>query len=668
MNIKDLPQGSYKVVNPTPAKSGLINVKDLPQNSYKVINSGSVEQSKPYRFDQPEDHQSIASLQEAQRQAEEESRKASSFSGMLKNFGIGLVDTVASSEVGLGNSIQRIFGNPQDTYTNIGGQDYETQNRLLKQIKENQAKGKDSSRLEKQYNRNARDIEQSNALAQRETALPSTGQVVGQIGGTALDLLTAGSYGKAAEGAKSFELTSKAKPNLVEGVQKLAQEPSGLFTKKGATAVAKGAGIGYGYDVTQGLQGQRGEDRTNGRAFIPGAGTVVGGLIPVATEGFQSIKNSYNKVSKDVDTLAGTITQGKTGDIANAKKALSNIDISGVKTYQDLGTRLDEKISNLSTKLDDVLSTRSDVRKLDDLAIQTRVGEQTVKHNYVEDALTQLRDFYDKTNDFSNASRIEQLIQKGKNQGLTIKELNDLAREHGNKLNAFNLNGELASGVTKQAVENTRSGLKGTARRLFGDKVYQAVDEQLSSLIKTRSLIKDVEEQVNKLRQKVNPRGKAERFGRLLAQVLDKLTFGGTSGFLRSYLVPSGGGLKTMNALDLEAQLQKNLRQIQRLTEGDLTEVQLIREMEKILNKPPAPIAGYLPALGQTSSGPAILMPGKTTLTDEAMGLKEVAKLKKSRIVRPTGSSQSQAVTQIFPMSPKEVKNTRNKLLNFKKE
>lgn len=300
----------------------------------------------------------------------------------------------------------------------------------------------------------------------------------------------------------------------------------------------------------------------------------------------EKVKSPFSAVEKSVDELTGTIVQGKKSDIPKARKALSNIEVDNIKTYADLEKTLNTQIQTISTKFDEVLNTRKDVKPLKDLKVTTKVGEKTVSHNYVEDALAHLDELYTKTNDPVGAEKIKQLKIKAETDGLTIKEINDLAREHGIefKKKAFGKSGEALTSVNAQAFENTRKGIKKTARDLFGDEVFNAVDDELTNLIRTRDLVKSTGENVNKLKQRVTQRGWGEKAGRLVFQIADKFTGGGLKGFIQSF-VPRGEGLKVMNALDLEKALQKNLQKLKELNSSNLPEATVIKKLEEILNQ-----------------------------------------------------------------------------------
>lgn len=317
------------------------------------------------------------------------------------------------------------------------------------------------------------------------------------------------------------------------------------------------------------------------------------GAEKVITKGKQALKTGIDtlktkevtKLSSQVDNLVGKITQGTGEDITMAKKALSDIDTKSIKTYKDLSDTLNSKIETLSSKLDEILEQSpiyENKLKLGDVEKTIKVGDKTVRHNYIEDALSQLEDFYSKTNNIAEKERILNLRNKFNTDGITIKEMNDLAKLHGRVLTGYNASGELASGLSKQAAENTRKGIKSTARDIFGDKAYEAIDKELSNIMNTKDIVDKVATKVETLKNRINQRGFGEKVGRLVFQVVDKFTGGGLKGFIQSF-VPRGEGLKIMNALDLERSLNKNLKLLDKAINSK-TESGTIKALEGILN------------------------------------------------------------------------------------
>lgn len=249
----------------------------------------------------------IGNLQMAAGKAQEESKKANSLGAYAGAVGGAL----ASSEVGLGQSLQKIFGNQQGKFSQAEGALSSSLVSAAKKIREMEAQGKDTTKLKQLYNENARQLGQATMDLNQESALPSAGQVAGQLGGTALDLLSAGTYGAATQGMKAGQLAGRStvlqkigtvSPVLSQIGQVSAKTP-GLFTKVGAGKVAIGGGIGYVSDVTQGLEGNRGENRTGAGAFIPGLGTAIGAGIPALAGAVQSGKNIGSKLGSPQNKL-----------------------------------------------------------------------------------------------------------------------------------------------------------------------------------------------------------------------------------------------------------------------------------------------------------------------------------------------------------------------------
>ena len=234
----------------------------------------------------------IKRYQEEAAASAKESKEANSIGGFAKNFGKAFVSTIASSEVGLGKTVAAIIDNaPVKTRENVA-QLQQGQTQLVKTIREKTAKGENTDKLRHIFNTN-QDFIDSQLKEAEGAELPSTLKAVGQLGGTALDVLSAGTYGKAAQGYKTGVLGKAAIPGAVKVVTPAAKA-TGILTKPGAARVATGGAIGYTADVTQGLQGNRGEDREGAKALIPGLGTAIGVAIPAALEAEQSVKNAFS--------------------------------------------------------------------------------------------------------------------------------------------------------------------------------------------------------------------------------------------------------------------------------------------------------------------------------------------------------------------------------------
>lgn len=277
------------------------------------------------------------------------------------------------------------------------------------------------------------------------------------------------------------------------------------------------------------------------------------------------------KQETKVNDAVGRIIQGSPEDIAKAKKALSEIDTDGVKTYEELNTRMDEALDALRKNVDAELDADPTLYTKFKLARKNEVkgvdgNVKTVYDNPVISAIDELGAYYEKIGDVTGKTKITQYREMLNGEGLRLKDVNDIARMHGKDLNAFNANGELASGLTKQAAENTRKGLKDTVRQNMPNDKTKAMDESMSNILATKDLTVKMQDKVQKLYQKIKNRTLTQKVGGAVADVADLATFGTLRGFVQK-LLPSNVGLKTANSLDLEKELAKNLKQIDKLLE-----------------------------------------------------------------------------------------------------
>lgn len=280
---------------------------------------------------------------------------------------------------------------------------------------------------------------------------------------------------------------------------------------------------------------------------------------PKLVEAGRAVKQVV-KPSLNPDEALGHVLQGKTKDLVKGKEAIKALDVKGVKTYADLKKRIDEAIPEYSRKVDAELMKDPTPRKLDQLATtQATQGGKAVTTNYVETAMNNLKELYEKTAQPVKAAEIDELMTKATTEGLTKKEVNDLARVYGSEFTAFNpTTGAPPTTVTKQLYENVRKGLKDVSRSGLSDEAKN-LDAIISSLYNTRRLIDKNVEAYNRINQKTTPRGIPERMGGAAMNILDYATLGSLKGAV-SKLIPRNAGYKLQNYLDLEKNLEKNLK------------------------------------------------------------------------------------------------------------
>lgn len=368
---------------------GQKTLKKYPQYGQKVITTFDVEDVKPTK------EQNLANTQQQAAQYKAEAEKvapklgglntikgavkavlnpkaaavnlAKNNAGFLGNYSKAVVENLAPSEVGLGKSLSKVSNKNRETYTKIIQDTNNQQANLLKSIKEKEAKGGDATSLKRIYNQNVQQLREVNKNLEEENNIPSNQKVAGQLAGTAVDILTAGTGSKTA-GMKTGQLTkgstgTVSKIATATGLPELGtlanQKAGGLFTKKGLGNITKGASIGYASDISMGLQGLRGENREGGNAFIPGLSTAIGTGIPVISEAGQTIVNRTDpelkaqrlitKRSKALDKLDKYQTIKKATEKGNQR----GIDIKKLLAETDVLSGTVDNTGNITTKGED---------------------------------------------------------------------------------------------------------------------------------------------------------------------------------------------------------------------------------------------------------------------------------------------------------------------------
>jgi hypothetical protein len=377
-----------------------------------------------------------------------------------------------------------------------------------------------------------------------------------------LGLKAAGFGAKALAAGKGIQLAKNA-GEVSKGVKTAGELLSGAL---GGAAGEVGGIIQGGEDYHPGL--------STGIGLAAGALPGIGGLASRAVKG--AIPGAREALE-----ASGKILQGDTKAQQVGLRALTKIDTTGVKTYEDLSNVINKNVEEKLAVVENEFKGATEPIKLPKLTQTVEVEAPNgkvlrAKTNYVSQALTQLGQLYRKTRSLPESLRIKALTQKAKKEGLTPLEINELAKEYGREFKAkgFNKLGQPLTSVNDQAFENTRKGLKGTARGFLKSDAAKEADKVTSDLLNTKKMVDKMRESVNKLSQRVEKRGLVQKAFRGLANVLDVATLGGPKEFVTKLFFPSNVGLKVHNALDLEEQLSKNLKLLERLGKAPDGEVE----------------------------------------------------------------------------------------------
>lgn len=419
--------------------------------------------------------------------------------------------------------------------------------------------------------------------------MPTTKEVVGSALQLAPMLIPLGAYARGASGVSAGLTKLGAGKNLA----KLGGEV--------ITGAAAGAATDVGARMQTGEGGAPGTIIGAGLPLVPPvARKVLGGAFGKATQAVTPLtrEQAFQNTQKKVLDTTGKVLQGTPKEQVVGARALTNIEKKGISTYEDLSKRLDESITKERSIVDaefDAIPTPSKLSSLaKTLEVESGVAGKVLKGkvNYVEDALKQLDTLYKKTRDLQSSLKIRALSTKAKKVGLTPKEINALAREYGTefKSKGFSKTGEALTTINDQAYENTRKGLKETARGFLKSKAAQQADERMADLLTTKRLVDKVAVKVNAAAQKIEKRNLIERIARRLGQGLDVATFGGPKAFVTKLLFPSGIGQKQMTYLEIQDALEKNLKTLDELTAAPDSKLEKV--LAKLLGTTPSRVRG----------------------------------------------------------------------------
>jgi len=232
--------------------------------------------------------------------------------------------------------------------------------------------------------------------------------------------------------------------------------------------------------------------------------------------------------------IIGQIMQGKREDIPQYRKALSQIDRKDIASPDDIVSKLTQKTDEVLGAVNSRLDKHTAKYSGSQLEQVVSKDGDAIKQNFVKDAIIDLRKNYQVKRDAASVARMDALMDRiqpstgidpltlGQKvpEGITPREINDLAKEHGTNLNAFTPDGKINTEVQK-GLEATRSGLKKTVRGIVNDPNLKALDESAADLIKTKDQLSLLSEQANRIDQRMADLGivgkawnKAVRFTR----------------------------------------------------------------------------------------------------------------------------------------------------------
>lgn len=282
-------------------------------------------------------------------------------------FASNVGNALTSSEQTFGKGLSTVFDtNTQKTVDDISQQENAGQQALINKIHTETDPVKRQNLtdfLKKQYGTDykapvATDINPAFGMSYK--------QVAGAAFGTALDVLSAGSYGEAAKGAETGKLLTKSPtiasfaekaglgttlvPKAVPVAEQAVKTTLGQTLKnigiKTAQKTAVGAGTGYAFDVANNLQA----DKSGGDIFKPGAGTITGGVVPLAIGGVEAGNAITKSISKEMaPKFVNSLIKPKQADFAYGKNPGQTVSQMGIT-----GNSLDDFTKNIGKAKDEV--------------------------------------------------------------------------------------------------------------------------------------------------------------------------------------------------------------------------------------------------------------------------------------------------------------------------
>lgn len=162
-------------------------------------------------------------------------------------------------------------GGTKETTDEIAVGELDMQQRLIHAIRKNRAEGKDTTRL-------VNSLKELTGGSTDYNDLFTEGITGKQVVGDAAQLaLTAGTFGNLSNAGRLGNVASK--------INAVGEFGKATRFGKVLNPVVKGAALGYGYDVTEGLKSNQGI----GESLKPGTGTITGASIPIITKALGGI-------------------------------------------------------------------------------------------------------------------------------------------------------------------------------------------------------------------------------------------------------------------------------------------------------------------------------------------------------------------------------------------
>ena len=302
----------------------------------------------------------------------------------------------------------------------------------------------------------------------------------------------------------------------------------------------------------------------------------------------KTVKEKLNSGAGSETEIAGKIFQAKPEKLDTMVRALERIDTKGIKSSEDLFSRLDSKAKENTLAVDDALSKSTDLYKPKDTTRTIKVkGGKPLKENFVDTALQHLDELYTKTNDATSLAKIKEITTRYKKEGLTAKEMNQIARDYGSEFGskAFSkASGDPLTSVNAQSFENVRSGVKAKVRELMPDAGTKALDLSTSDILDSLKQLRGVETKAQVAMNKLQKAGMLQKMGGVFGKGVDLATGGFVKGMLKTLFKATGSGAdEALNAIQIKEAIPKLVKAFDKISKTkDLKAVGVQEELTQM--------------------------------------------------------------------------------------
>lgn len=290
------------------------------------------------------------------------------------------------------------------------------------------------------------------------------------------------------------------------------------------------------------------------------------------------LKNKEEALNQ-LNNTTWRVIQWKIDDIKPAVESFKILDTKWVNNYKDLDIKIKTKEKDIIKLQDKLLQNDKRNYGLNNTkqTIKTPMWDKNI--NYIENAINDIKreidnawSFTDYNNKmFDKNTSLWEVIKKVENWKATLEDLNDLARYYNSqfKKKIYTKKWDPKDTILAEKYETNRTWLKEFIRKELPTNELKNLDLQYSNLADTQKLVWNMVEAITKLEQKLRKRWPVEKLWYIAWTAADKITGWGLKWVISS-LTPSNMWNKINNVIDINNELSKNLKKINKLLNKDV--------------------------------------------------------------------------------------------------